>query len=87
MSLPANFRSKIPEEARKLLDSTESNTLIGLRERALIGTMVYGSARVGATVTMKVGDYFQHRQRWWLSCTRRAASATRYPAIRVSRSS
>jgi len=26
--------------------------------------MVYSFARVGATVTMKVGDYFQHRKRW-----------------------
>jgi integrase/recombinase XerD len=63
-------RGKTPvlsaEEARKLLDSIESNTLIGRRDRALIGTMVYSFARVGATVTMKVGDYFQHRQRWWL---------------------
>ncbi len=53
------------EETRKLLDSIESNTLIGLRDQ-LIGTMVYSFARVGATVTMKVGDYFQHRKRWWL---------------------
>jgi site-specific recombinase XerD len=63
-------RGKTPvlsaEEARKLLDSIESNTLIGLRDRALIGTMVYSFARVGAAVTMKVGDYFQHRKRWWL---------------------
>ena len=51
------------EEARKLLDSIESNTLIGLRYNALIGTMVYSFARVGAAVTMKVGDYFQHRKR------------------------
>jgi site-specific recombinase XerD len=54
------------EEARKLLDSIESNTSIGLRDRALIGTMVYSFARVGAVVTMKAGDYFQHRKRWWL---------------------
>jgi site-specific recombinase XerD len=63
-------RGKTPalssEEARKLLDSIESNTLIGLRDRALIGAMVYSFARVGAAVTMKVGDYFQHRKRWWL---------------------
>jgi integrase/recombinase XerD len=63
-------RGKTPvlssEEARKLLDSIESNTLIGLRDRALIGTMVYSFARVGAAVTMKVGDHFQHRKRWWL---------------------
>jgi site-specific recombinase XerD len=63
-------RGKTPvlssEEARKLLDSIESNTLIGLRDRALIGIMVYSFARVGAAVTMKIGDYFQHRKRWWL---------------------
>jgi integrase/recombinase XerD len=63
-------RGKTPvlssEEARKLLDSIESITLIGLRDRALIGMMVYSFARVGAAVTMKVGDYFQHRKRWWL---------------------
>jgi integrase len=63
-------RGKTPvlsaEEARKLLDSIESNTLIGLRDRALIGAMVYTFARVGATVTMRVGDYFDHRKRLWL---------------------
>ncbi len=53
-------------EARKLLDSIESDTLIGLRDRALIGTMVYSFARVGAVVTMKVGDFFEHRQNRWL---------------------
>src|SRR5205823_9266038 len=35
------------DEARKLLDSIESDTLIGLRDRALIGTMVYSFALVG----------------------------------------
>ena len=69
-------------EARQLLDSIESNTLIGLRDRALIGTMVYSFARVGAAVTMKVGDFFEHRKRCGCGCTRKAASATRCPAIR-----
>jgi integrase len=55
-----------PVEARQLLDSIESNTLIGLRDRALIGLMVYSFARVGATVTMKGGDLFQHRKQLWL---------------------
>jgi integrase/recombinase XerD len=63
-------RGKTPvlssEEARKLLDSIETNTLIGLRDRALIAAMVYSFARVGATITMNIGDYFQHRKRWWL---------------------
>ena len=45
-------RGKTPvlsaEQARQLLDSIESNTLIGMRDRALIGAMVYSFARVGA---------------------------------------
>jgi integrase/recombinase XerC len=28
--------------------------------------MVYSFARVGAAVTMWVGDFFQHRKRLWL---------------------
>jgi integrase/recombinase XerD len=28
--------------------------------------MVYSFARVGAAVTMRVGDYFQHRKRRWI---------------------
>jgi site-specific recombinase XerD len=63
-------RGKTPvlsaEQARQLLDSIESDTLIGLRDHALIGTMVYSFARVGATIAMKVGDVFQHRKRCWL---------------------
>jgi site-specific recombinase XerD len=74
-------RGKTPvlsaDEARKLLDSIESNTLIGQRDQPLIGTMVYSFARVGATFTMRVGDYFQHRKRCGSGCTKKAASGTR----------
>jgi site-specific recombinase XerD len=63
-------RGKTPvlsaEQARLLLDSIESDTLIAKRDRALIGTMVYSFARVGAVVTMKVGDVFEHRKHCWL---------------------
>jgi site-specific recombinase XerD len=63
-------RGKTPvlsaEEAHKLLDSIETTTVMGLRDRALIGVMVYSFARVGAVVAMRMGDYFQHRNRLWL---------------------
>ena len=36
------------EEARQLLDSIETDTLIGLRDRALIGVMVYRFSRTTA---------------------------------------
>jgi hypothetical protein len=36
------------QEVRDLVDGIETDTVIGLRDRALIGTMVYTFARVGA---------------------------------------
>ena len=46
---------------------------------------VYSFARVGAAVTMKGGDYFQHRKGGWLRLHEKAASATRFPVILVWR--
>jgi site-specific recombinase XerC len=54
-----------PSEARTLLDSIDVTTRVGLRDRALIGLMVYSFARVGAALAMKVEDaYVQNRHLW-----------------------
>jgi site-specific recombinase XerD len=54
-----------PEEARQLLDSIDATTPAGLRDRALIGLMVFSFARIGAALGMKVEDvYTQHRRLW-----------------------
>ncbi len=51
------------EEARTLIDSIPTDTLVGLRDRALIATMVYTFARVGAVLQMRVEDvYIQGRR-------------------------
>ena len=53
------------EEARALLDAINISTPAGLRDRALIGLMVYTFARVGAVIAMQVGDvYVQGRRAW-----------------------
>jgi site-specific recombinase XerD len=54
------------DEARALLDSIPTGTLIGLRDRALIGVMVYTFARVNAVIGMKVKDYFTQGRRGWV---------------------
>lgn len=54
------------EDMRKLLDSIDISNVVGLRDRALIGLMVYSFARVSAVVNMKVGDYYQNGKRWWI---------------------
>ena len=53
------------DEARSLLDAIDASTAIGLRDRALIGLMVYTFARVGAAIKMRVEDvYIQSRRTW-----------------------
>lgn len=54
------------EEARALLDSIDTGTPIGLRDRALIGTMIFTFARIGAVVQMNVGDYYNQGRRGWI---------------------
>ncbi|MDA8305758.1 MAG: tyrosine-type recombinase/integrase [Deltaproteobacteria bacterium] len=52
-------------EASELLRAIDTSSLVGLRDRALIGTMVYTFARVGAVTRMRVEDvYLQGRRTW-----------------------
>ena len=50
-------------ETRSLLDSIDTTTLIGLRDRALIGVMTYAFARVSAVLAMRVADYYTQGKR------------------------
>lgn len=63
-------RGKTPvldeDDARRLLDSIDISTVVGLRDRAVIGLMVYTFARVGALVAMNVEDYYAQGKRWWV---------------------
>ena len=54
------------EEARRLLDSIDTTTQIGLRDRALIAVMLFTFARISAVVGMNVGDYYQIGKRTWI---------------------
>jgi site-specific recombinase XerD len=85
------------DEARELLDAiviarktkrpdgaeSEEPVMVGLRDRALIGTMVYTFARVNAVLEMKVSDYFVQGR---CGCMKKAARSTRFPAITISNS-
>ena len=55
-----------PAEARALLDSIDVSTPVGLRDRALIGLMVYSFARIGAALAMKVEDVYAQNRRLWV---------------------
>lgn len=77
-------RGKTPvltaEEARQLLDSIDVSTVIGLRDRALIATMLFTFARVSAVVGMKVDDYYQIGKRSWIRLQEKGGKDHAVPA-------
>lgn len=52
------------EETRQLFKAIDVSHLVGLRDRALIGTMVYTFARVSAVINIKVEDFYQSGVQW-----------------------
>ena len=55
-----------PAEARALLDRIDVASDAGLRDRALIGLMVYSFARIGAALAMRTQDVFMQDRRLWV---------------------
>jgi site-specific recombinase XerD len=68
------------DEARALLDAIDATSLPGLRDRALISLMVYTFARVGATVAMRVEDYFIQGRRGWVRLHEKGGKEHTMPA-------
>jgi integrase/recombinase XerD len=77
-------RGKTPvlkaDQARTLLDSIATDTIAGLRDRALLGLMCYSFARVSAAVGMQVGDYYQNGKRWWFRLHEKGGKRHEVPA-------
>jgi site-specific recombinase XerD len=68
-----------PDEARQLLDSIDLSTPVGLRDRALIGLMVYTFARIGAATAMSVGDVYVQNRRLWVRLREKGGQAVALP--------
>lgn len=77
-------RGKTPvltaDQARALLDSIDIDEVVGLRDRALIGIMVYSFARISAAVAMRGEDYFQSKKRWWFRLHEKGGKRHEVPA-------
>jgi len=77
-------RGKTPvlsgDDTRELLDSIDTSTLIGLRDRALLAVMTYTFGRVSAVVAMKVEDYYPQGKRWWLRLHEKGGKLHQVPA-------
>ena len=68
------------DEVRALFDQFDTDRLIDLRDQAIIGTMVYSFARVGALVKLRVKDYYRQGARAWFVLDEKGGKQNRVPA-------
>ena len=69
------------EEARALIAAIDVTSLKGLRDRALIGVMIYTFARIGAVLQMNVGDYFSQGRRGWVRLHEKGGKEHEAPCV------
>lgn len=67
-------------ETRQLLDVIPTDSFAGLRDRALIGVMVFSFARVGAVVGMNVEDFYEINRRHWFRLHEKGGKFHEVPA-------
>ena len=68
------------EEAQLLLASIDTSHVVGLRDKAVIGLMVYTFARVSAMVSMNLEDYYPQGKRWWIRLHEKGGKLHEVPA-------
>ena len=71
--LPLLLRCCAAGTARELLDSIDTSTVAGLRDRALISVMTFAFARIGAVVAMRV-------EGWWVRLHEKGGKRHEMPA-------
>ena len=69
------------EEAKALIAAIDTGSLTGLRDRALIGIMIYTFARIGAVLQMNVGDYFSQGRRGWVRLHEKGGKEHEAPCV------
>jgi site-specific recombinase XerD len=67
------------EQVQKVLDKIDTSNVVGLRDRALLGTLAYTFARIGAVVNLKVEDYFQTGKRSMIRFSEKGGKETEIP--------
>lgn len=68
------------DEARRLIDSIDVSTIVGVRDRALIALLIYSFARISAALQMDVDDYYPQGKRWWVRLHEKGGKQHEMPA-------
>jgi site-specific recombinase XerD len=68
-----------PKQARQLLDSIDTTTIGGLRDRAIIATLIYTAARIGAILNLQVKHFAQDGTQWCLRLGEKGGKVRKIP--------
>jgi integrase len=55
-----------PDQTRAVLRNIDTRSIVGLRDRAVVATMIYTAARAGAVARLRLGDFFSDGRQWFL---------------------
>jgi integrase/recombinase XerD len=79
----AVVEGKTPEisipEARTLLKSIDTTTLVGLRDHAILAVLVYTAARAGAVASLKRGDFYRAGEQYMLHFEEKGGKSREIP--------
>lgn len=74
---------KTPEitvaQARKLLSSVSTKTVVGLRDRAIIAILIYTAARAGAVAGLRRGSFYHAGEQWMLHFEEKGGKSREIP--------
>ncbi len=77
------IEGKTPEitvqQARKLMQSIDASTVVGLRDRAIIGILIYTAARVGAVSRLRRGDFYDLGDQYCLRFSEKGGKSREIP--------
>lgn len=67
------------EQARRLLRNIDASHVVGLRDRAIIGILIYTAARVGAVARLRRGDFYSVTDQHCLRFTEKGGKSRGIP--------
>ncbi len=67
------------EQARRLMRSIDISTVVGLRDRAICGILIYTAARVGAVAKLRRGDFYDLAGQSYLRFTEKGGKSREIP--------
>lgn len=68
------------EQVRRVLAAIDTRHVVGLRDRAVIATLIYTAARVGAVAKLRLQDFYPDGNQWWLHFDEKGGKSREIPA-------